>query len=203
MLQSKFWQCVQRTLSQVKRNTMLLAIRNLYILVMMSANLYEAVESYCRELLRSPRVVEFRSIRKVMSDKAGSLHIEVPPLTYNTLIRKVSADFKGQLNFTQQSANNTLVYPCTLTIEDLVVDNYNLKSEQESMKEFVDDEAKVTIKVAKTLNKLVNDHPPLMSWLSKESDILPNKVSQYITKLLDVLVTHFCPASHLQVKFQR
>ena len=60
--------------------------------------LYEAVESNCRELLRSPRVVEFRSIRKVMSDKAGSLHIEVPPLTYKTLIRKVSADFKGQLN---------------------------------------------------------------------------------------------------------
>ena len=71
------------------------------------------------------------------------------------------------------------------------------------MKEFVDDEEKVTIKVAKTLSKLVNDHPPLMSWLSKESDILPNKVSQFITKLLDVLATHFCPASHLQVKFQR
>ena len=43
--------------------------------------LYEAVESYCLELIRSPRVVEFRSNRKVMSDKAGSLHIEVLPLT--------------------------------------------------------------------------------------------------------------------------
>ena len=102
------------------------------------------------------------------------------------MIRKVSTDFKGQLNFIQQSANNTLVYPCTLTIEDLVIDNYKLKSEQESMKEFVDDEEKVTIKVAKTLNKLVNDHPPLMSWPPKEIDILPNKVSQYIPKLLDV-----------------
>ena len=148
--------------------------------------LYEAVESYCRELIRSPRVVEFRSIRKVMSDKAGSLHIEVPPSTYKNLIRKVSTDFKGQLNFIQQSANNTLVYLCTLTIEDLVIDNYKLKSEQESMKEFVDDEEKVTIKVAKTLNKLVNDHPLLMSWPPKENDILPNKVSQYIPKLLDV-----------------
>ena len=84
-----------------------------------------------------------------MSDKAGSLHIEVPHLTYKNLIRKVSADFKGQLNFIQQSANNTLVYPCTLTIEGLVIDNYKLKSEQESMKEFVDDEEKVTTKVAK------------------------------------------------------
>ena len=148
--------------------------------------LYEAVESYCRELIRSPRVVEFRSIRKVMSDKAGSLHIEIPPSTYKNLIRKVSTHFKGQLNFIQQSANNTLVYPCTLTIEDLVIDNYKLKSEQESMKEFADDEEKVTIKVAKTLNKLVNDHPLLMSWPPKESDILPNKVSQYIPKLLDV-----------------
>ena len=69
-----------------------------------------------------------------MSDKAGSLHIEVPPLTYKYLIRKVPADFKGQLNFIQQSANNTLVYPCTLTIEGFVIDNHKLKSEQESMK---------------------------------------------------------------------
>ena len=134
--------------------------------------LYEVAESYCRELIRSPRVVEFRSIRKVMSDKAGSLHIEVPPSTYKNLIRKVSTDFKGQLNFIQQSANNTLVYPGTLTIEDLVIDYYKLKSEQESMKEFVDDEEKVTINIAKTLNKLVNDHPPLMSWPPNKSDIL-------------------------------
>ena len=41
-----------------------------------------------------------------------------------------------------------------------------------------------------------------MSWPPKESDILPNKVSQYITKLLDVFVTHFYQASHLQVKIQ-
>ena len=136
--------------------------------------LYEAVESYCHELIRSLRVVEFRSIRKVTSDKAGSLHIEVSPSTYKNLIRKVSTDFKGQLNFIQQSAKNTLVYPCTLTIEDLVIVNYKLKSEQESVKEFVDDEEKVTIKVAKTLNKFVNDHLPLMSWPPKESDILPN-----------------------------
>ena len=48
MLQSKFWQCVQRTLSQVKRNTMLLAIRILYILVMMSAKLKYQNTQFCR-----------------------------------------------------------------------------------------------------------------------------------------------------------
>ena len=31
--------------------------------------LYEAVGSYCREFIRSPRVVEFRSIRKEKSRK--------------------------------------------------------------------------------------------------------------------------------------
>ena len=158
---------------------------------------YEAVESYCRELTRLRRVVEFRSIRKVMSDKVGSLHNELPPSTYKNLIRKVSTDFKGQLNFIQQTTNNTLVYPCILTIEDLVKDNHKLKSEQESMKEFDNDEEKVTIKVAKTLNKLVNDHHPLMSWPPKESDILPNKVSQYIPKLFDVFCSTllFCQSS--------
>ena len=62
MLQSKLWQYDQRTLSKVKRNSMLLAIRIFYVLVMMSAKLkyqnlcvmeldplYEAAESYCRE----------------------------------------------------------------------------------------------------------------------------------------------------------
>ena len=34
--------------------------------------LYELVDSYCRELIRSPRAVEFRFIRKVMSDKVMS-----------------------------------------------------------------------------------------------------------------------------------
>ena len=84
-----------------------------------------------------------------MYDKVGSLHIEVSPLTYKDWIRKVSTDFKGQLFFIQQSANNILVYPCTVTIEGLFIDNYKLKSEQQSRKEFVDDEEKVTIKVAK------------------------------------------------------
>ena len=84
-----------------------------------------------------------------MYDKEGRLHIEISPLTYKDWIRKVSVDFKGQLIFIQQSANNTLVYPCTVTIEGLFIDNYKLKSEQQSMKEFVDDEEKVTIKVVK------------------------------------------------------
>ena len=108
--------------------------------------LCEAVESYCLELLRSPRVVEFRSIRKVMSDKARSLDIEVPPLAYKNLIRKVS---EGQLNFIQQSANNTLVYPCILIIEYLVIDNYKLKSQQESMKKLLMTKRKLLLKLPK------------------------------------------------------
>ena len=144
--------------------------------------LHEATESYYRKLIRSPRVVEFRSTRKVMSDKAESLHTEVPPSAYKNLIRKVSTDFKGQLNFIQQPANNTMVYPCNLTIEDLVIDNYKLKCEQESMKEIIDDKEKTAIKVGKTLDKLVNDHSPLMSCPPKVSDLSPNKVSHIHSK---------------------
>ena len=43
------------------------------------------------------------------------------------------------------------------------------KSEQESMKEFVDDEEKATIKVAKTLNKLVNKTNDLILNLTPEN----------------------------------
>ena len=82
MLQSKFWQCVSKDLissdakyhASCDRNY----ARSCYDVSEIEISeplrneadsLYEAIENYCRELTRSPRVVEFRSIRKVMSEK--------------------------------------------------------------------------------------------------------------------------------------
>ena len=70
--------------NQVKRNTMLLTIRNLSVLVMMSAKLkyqnlcdplYEAEESYCRELIRSARVAEFRSIKTPICNRPPEINL--------------------------------------------------------------------------------------------------------------------------------
>ena len=101
--------------------------------------LFEAAEEFCRELIRSPRVVEFKTIRKVMSDEAEKLGTELSSSSYKNLLRKISTWFK-ELNFVHQSHNNVLVYPNNLKVEDLILQNSKIKSELETMNHSMDTE---------------------------------------------------------------
>ena len=71
---------------------------------------FEAEEEFCRKLIRRPRVVEFKTKRKVMTDEAENLGTELLSSSYKNLSRKISTRFK-ELNFVHQSQNNVLVYP--------------------------------------------------------------------------------------------
>ena len=93
---------------------------------------FEAVEEFCHELIRSPRVVEFKTIRKVMSDEAEKRGTELSSSSYKNLLRKISTRFK-ELNFIHQSHNDVLVYPNILKVEDLILQNSRMKSELETM----------------------------------------------------------------------
>ena len=77
------------------------------------------VFKFCSDLIKSPRVAEFKLIQKIMSDEAQKMGIEIPPSDYKNLIRKISNRFE-ELQFVQKSPNNVLVYPSTIKIEDLV-----------------------------------------------------------------------------------
>ena len=82
-------------------------------------DVYHTVFEFCSDLIKSPRVVKFKMIRKIMSDEAQKMGIEIPQSDYKNLIRKISNRFE-ELQFVQKSPNNVLVYPSTIKIEDLV-----------------------------------------------------------------------------------
>ena len=52
------------------------------------------VFEFCSDLIKSPRVVEFNMIRKIMSDEAQKMGIEIPQSDYKNLIRKISNRFE-------------------------------------------------------------------------------------------------------------
>ena len=64
--------------------------------------------NFCSDLIKSPRVVEFKMIRKIMSDEAQKVDIEILQSDYKNLIRKISNRFE-ELQFVQNSPNNVLV----------------------------------------------------------------------------------------------
>ena len=125
--------------------------------------LFEAVEEFCSEVIRSPRVVEFKTIRKVMSDEAEKLGTELSSSSYKNLLRKISKRFK-ELNFVHQSHNNVLVYPNNLKVEDPILQNSKMKSELETMNHLMGDDTASVIKVAKILPDTILAHPEQMSW---------------------------------------
>ena len=68
---------------------------------------------FCFDLIKSPRVVEFKMILKIMSDEPQKIDTEIPQSDYKNLIRKISNRFE-ELQFVQKSPNNVLVYPSTI-----------------------------------------------------------------------------------------
>ena len=51
-------------------------------------DVFHTVFEFCSDLIKSPRVVEFKMIRKILSDEAQKVGIEIPQSDYKNLIRK-------------------------------------------------------------------------------------------------------------------
>ena len=78
------------------------------------------------DLIKSPRVIEFEMIRKIMSDEAQKMGIEILQSDYKNLIRKISNRFE-KLKFVQKSPNNVLVYRSTIKIvQKTMISSQNL-----------------------------------------------------------------------------
>ena len=93
----------------------------------MIKSLYDSIFSFCEDLIAEPKVIEFREIQKVMSDKANELGISVSQSQYKNLLRSVSNKFQ-ELEFINYQLNKVLVYPCTLKIKNLIVENSNFNA---------------------------------------------------------------------------
>ena len=57
-------------------------------------DIYDAVYAFCENLLEFPRVIEFKTTRKVMIDEASKLNVNIPESHYKNLVTKISATFR-------------------------------------------------------------------------------------------------------------
>ena len=134
-------------------------------------DIYDTVFEFCSDLIKSPRVVEFKMIRKIMPDEAQKMGIEIPQSDYKNLTRKISNRFE-ELQFVQKSPDSVLVYPSTIKTEDLVSENYDLQSELNTFNNLKSDNESVVINAAKMLHNEIKTHPPAMSWTLRPKQTL-------------------------------
>ena len=130
---------------------------------------YDAVYSFCEDLIANPRVIEFKEIRKLLSDEADKLGISVPDSHSKNVMRKMSNMFE-ELQFVSYKHNKVLVYPITLEMQNAIIENFELNSELKLTSSKSDNEDNV-IQVAKLLNGAIKNKQPQMSWPPTEEDL--------------------------------
>ena len=122
-------------------------------------DIYNTVYAFCENLLEFPRVIQFKTIRKVMMDEASKLNVNIPESRYKNLLRNISATFKD-LNFVHYQHNKVLVYPASLKMEDIVIQNYEMNCELQSMQCSASKNGNNVIKVAKLLHGKITNQTP-------------------------------------------
>ena len=92
-----------------------------------------------------------------------------------------------ELRFVHYQYNKALVYPETLPMDEIVLNNFMLKSELQAIN--VDKCEDDVIRVARLLHSEVKSHQAQTSWPPYENELARDKVSSYIPHLLDVFLT--------------
>jgi hypothetical protein len=121
-----------------------------------NGEVYEAVYSFCEALISNPK-----EVRNVLSDEADKLDVVVTQSQYKNLLRLLSNKFE-QLVFRNYQQNNVLMYPSTLKLETVVVENFELKSDVANQTS-LDENSKTVINAAKILNEKIKYHPRAMA----------------------------------------
>lgn len=151
-------------------------------------SVYDAVFSFCENLIECPEIVEFKVIRDLFSEKASELGlgVDIQESHKKNLIRKLSNMFP-ELNFVTYQYNRLLVYPNTLEIENVVLDIFELRKELEVIKGSLSENEENVVRTARVLNSEIKGLQ--MSWQPKEENLKSDKVGDYIPHLLDVFLT--------------
>ena len=136
-----------------------------------------------------------------MSNEAEKLGTELSSPNCKNLLRKISTRFK-ELNFVHQSHNNVLVYPNNLNVEDLVLQNSKMKSELETMKLSMGDDAASVISVEKVLHDTILAHPEQMSWPPKNTTSCLIKLKCLFLTYLMLSAVHSYQVNQVQKRVQ-
>ena len=122
---------------------------------------YSEVYNFCEDLFANLRVVEFRVIKEVFINKASEHGANISESDKKNLTREVK-NMLPELCFVHYQYNKALVYPDTLPIDEVVLNNFMLKSELEAVKVVEKSEDDV-IRVARLLYYEVKSHKAQMS----------------------------------------
>ena len=94
--------------------------------------------------------------------QASKLNVlNIPESHYKKLVRKISTTF-NDLNFVHYQHNKVLVYPASLKMEDMVIQN-EMNCELQSMQCSASENENNVIKVAKLLHGEIKNQTPQMS----------------------------------------
>ena len=165
-------------------------------------DIYDAGYAFCRNLLEFPRVIEFKTTRKVMMDEVSKLNVTIPESHYKNLVRKILATFKD-LNFVHYQHNKVLMDPASLKTEDMVIQNYKINCELQLMQCSASENESNVIMVAKLLHGEIKNQTPQMSWPPQESELNPTKTKSYIPHMLNVFFTVLILGQHINSNSSR
>ena len=79
---------------------------------------YEAVYSFCEDLIAYPEIIEFKVVKELFLNKASELGATVSESHKKNLMRNLTNIFL-EINFITYQYNKVLMYPITLAIEKL------------------------------------------------------------------------------------
>ena len=97
--------------------------------------IFEEVNKFCEELIKHPQIIEFKNIRKIVDEQAGKLDFQLPPSFHKNLLRKLKSSFP-ELKLVQRWRNCVLVYPESLSADNLVLEYHNFSLDFEALKQY-------------------------------------------------------------------
>ena len=114
---------------------------------------YEAVYSFCADLIAYPEIIEFKVVKELFLNKASELGATASESHKKNLMRKLTNIFP-EINFITYQYNKVLMYPITLAIDKAVLDFFELKTELEALKSPKRNDEENVIKTARLLNPI-------------------------------------------------
>ena len=93
-----------------------------------------------------------------------------------------------ELHFVSYQHNKVLVYPISLEMQNVIIENFELNSVLKLTSSKSDNEDNV-IQVAKLLKGAINNQQPQISWPPTEEDLKADEISSYIPHLKDIFFT--------------
>ena len=120
--------------------------------------LFEEVNKFCEELIKHPQIIEFENIRKIVDEHAGKLYFQLPPSFHKNLLRKLKSSFP-KLKFVQRWQNCVLLYPESLSVDNLVFEYHNLSLDLEALKTVNDEREKTVLKAGLLIHNAIESHP--------------------------------------------